>query len=257
MLKSFAVPKIIYHILIALVFLAILPAANAQLVFFTDSPASNQQNWLNAAASNNEQVTSITFDEHPLGILDSDFYLPTHGVEIVSNNLVNQTILFGEGPAQGNIGGQLAGEGLHLASNYLQFLSAGQLLFNFYQPTSGFGFNTVDLWTGGDLTIQAFSGANASGNLLGSQTNIGEGLNFQKNNLFFVGLTAESALGSVLIDFSGHGGDIIGFDDFQLAQQVNPVAEPSSLAFFAFALALFAGMRRSGLAIPSKALAPK
>lgn len=66
------------------------------------------------------------------------------------------------------------------------------------------------------VKIEAFTGPNGTGDLLGSFN--AAGFNFQKNKLYFMGIVStDRNVGSVRITVTGGAGDVLGIDDFLFA----------------------------------------
>jgi len=219
--------------------------ANAGIIFYTSDPTNNSSNWSNDALTNSYEVNSnINFDSHALGSLDSSFYLLSDGVSINSSGISNQAITNGVGPGQGSTGTD-TGEGLHQSSNFLDINNSGVLTLSFSEGAYSAGVTTIDVWSGGDFTINVFSGIDGTGSLLSSVSGVAEGLNFQQNRKFFMGVSTNdlTKFGSIQFDFSGDGGDDIGYDDILFASKRTEVPEPSTLAIFALGMIGLASRR--------------
>lgn len=213
--------------------------ANAGLIFYTSDPANNSTNWTNDVVNSGYQINSnVDFDAHPLGALNSNFYLLSDGISISSTGLDNQTVKNGVGDFQGSQDNLVTGEGVHAQSNYLDINNSGVLTLNFTDGAYAAGIMTFDVWTRGDFTINVFSETNGNGSLLGSVSGVAEGQNFQNFRQFFMGVRTDNltTFGSVQFSFTDDGGDDIGYDDIVFASKISEVPEPSTLAVFALGL---------------------
>lgn len=199
---------------------------------YVDNPQTNSVDWAADVVSLGSLVNSnVNFDTHPLGALQPDWYEASDGVTLTPAGSAGN-ITFGTGPNDGNIDGSNPGEGPHAASNYLPMASSGATLtIDFDTPTYGAGLFTVDKFltaTSPPTTIEAFTGPNGTGTSLGifnSST-----LNFQPNNLYFMGITSSDGdILSVVFTFSGAGtGDSIGVDDIVFASSDGIIPEPKA-----------------------------
>lgn len=220
-------------------------SVSAGVIFFSDDPENNSGNFSSAAFSTGYEINQdIDFEEHVLGNLNGAFYTDSNGVTLTSSTS-NLSVLNNIGPSQGNVTNSIEGEGIYQASNYLNISSQNDFTLNFEDGTYGVGLTTIDLFESGDITLNVFSGQNGTGDLLGSLSGIGEGLNFQSNGTFFIGVQSDDTLlGSVTYSFSGDGGDVIGYDDIvYLVNNTVSVPEPSSSLIALFVLLCF-GIRK-------------
>ena len=229
------------------------PAAmtvEAGLIWFTDQPSSNSVNWKNSVVSAGGTINSnLNFETHAAGALQTNFYSASDGVTFSSHFNFDQ-VRFGVGPGQGGTSGALPGEGTHPRSNYLHVEADGELTISFATPVLGAGFFTIDKFDGSFLWLKAFSEADAGGTLLGQV--LATSRNFQRNNLFFMGVQTDEpvGIGSIQLDFDASG-DVIGLDDFVFATvppqtPPPPVAapEPGSIVLFGVGVLGLAGYRR-------------
>jgi hypothetical protein len=226
------------------VFLGLLVSvmASAGVVGYVNNPTTNSGDFATAVASLGGSLTTITFDTHPLGPLQSAFYSGL-GVTLTGTggftNVVN-----GVGPGQSNLSGTpiSAGEGVHASSNYVGDGGSGGLTVSFGQGVLGVGLFTIDLFnpadqptTRNDVTIQAFSGPGGTGTSLGLFH--AAQFNFQPNGLYFMGVTSSAGdIRSVVFnDLANTSQDIIGLDNLRFAAQAAP--EPSTLLMLSGGLA--------------------
>ena len=144
---------------------------------------------------------------------------------------------------------------LHAASNFLLMSSpstgSDSLIVSFAAPVLGAGLFTIDRFFGtgftNDLVIEAYTGADATGTLLGSFS--GLSANFQTNNLYFMGITSSAAdIGSIrLLRSNDNSGDAIGVDNILFATGTSndgAVPEPASVTLLAAGLAIVGTFRR-------------
>jgi hypothetical protein len=240
--------------------------ASAAITAYVDSPQANSTNWTNAVTGAGGVITNLNFNDLSIGPLTSagtdtwalNSYQASHGVTFAVKGR-NVAIANGVGPADMGIYKQNAGEGTHPASNYMRFPSPGytvvstSITLNFNNPVGAVGFNSIDLcsWSscGPSLTIEAFSGLNATGTSLGSATAFNPAL-FQPSKLYFMGLVSSSNdIGSFQIRGSwqnGYSGDNVGFDDFRVAAVPEP-AEWAMLIAGLFVVGFIARRRNAML----------
>jgi len=226
--------KIVLGVLFGILGLLITPtAAFATVTDFVDNPTSNRADW--TAFVNNlglEINSNVDFDDHPLGALDSDFYLGSDGVTFTTSGDFGP-VTSGVGPGQGNISDPplSPGEGPHPSSHYLLDGSGvSTLTITFDSPVSGVGLDTIDHFNPSQVnfyTIEAFTGPDGTGDSLGLFTS--PNFNFQPNNLFFMGVvsTENNIRSFVLTDTSSSTGDTIGIDDivFTAGEIIEPITE--------------------------------
>ncbi|GAB5406015.1 MAG: hypothetical protein Aurels2KO_42460 [Aureliella sp.] len=201
--------------------------AHAGLTFSTSPGTINSTTWTSNVTSFGGTVdSSVDFDAHPLGALDSTFYNGS-GVTITSS--ISSTVKAGPGPGEINTTNQGAGEGVNGNTNYLEMSGTGSVVLSFDAPVIGVGVFTIDKFTSSTFDIEVFSGANATGTSLGSSGAVGAGTNFQQNRLYFIGVNTDDAstFRSIRITQSVAFTDAIGFDNVRFATVAVP--EPSSL----------------------------
>ena len=142
-------------------------------VFYVNNYQANSSDWRAAAAALGAVVNSnINFETHPVGVFDGDHYRRSDGVSITGTDI--GPVRFGT-VEQGNETSSVGGEGRHADSNYL-FMggvlgpSSSQLTVNFHHgPVVGAGLFTHDYFNFAQtMRLEAFSGVNATGTLLGT-----------------------------------------------------------------------------------------
>jgi len=201
---------------IAGVMLVSVGQVNADLTGYVNNPTGNSVDWTTAANNAGANInTDIDFDTHPTGALQSNFY---SGVTMTSL----EKVVFGAGPWNSNTNASQPGEGPHASSNYLDLdhWDGSSLTLTFDNPVSGVGLFTIDKFSGSSVaTITAYDSSNTS---LGSFS--GTGINFQSNNLFFMGLMSDSQdIKKFVFDSNYGSGDEIGLDNIVYASSVVPV----------------------------------
>ena len=220
---------------------ALTGQAQADLVGYVDNETGNSADWTNGVNGLGGLInTDMDFETHPLGPLDPNHY---SGLGVTLTGVNFNDVIFGAGPGQGNDFTEPLsdGEGLHPASNYLEApATAGSLTISFDAPVLGVGFFTVDLFNPNNVnpvTIEAYDGPNGTGNFLGSYA--GAGFNFQKNNLYFMGVTSSAVdIRSLVFVNPAGAGDRVGIDNIVFATVPSPGLLP------AFAVAGLLGSRR-------------
>lgn len=199
---------------------------------FVSHPTSNSTEFISFATGLGAAIdASVNFDTHPTGPLNGSFYSGI-GVTLSATGDVN-TIVNNAGPNQGNAFSPpiSPGEGPHASSPHI--FDGGEpssLTISFASPVIGVGLTTVDYFNPSGtnpLTIQAFTGPNGTGSLLGSFSSAA--FNFQPNSKYFMGVVSD--LGDirsiVFTDVNNNTGDTIGLDDVLFAVKINspPTAE--------------------------------
>ena len=237
----------------AVILLATAGQVQADFISFTLNPTTNSQDWSSFITGLGGTINSnVNFDAHPTGPLNPNFYLSSDGVTLTPIGDVN-TVQFGAGPGQFNTSDMSPGEGPHPASNFLfDRVNASSLTISFDAPVLGAGLFVIDYFnpgtTNNPLQIEAFTGPNGTGSLLGVASSAG--FNFQANRLYFMGVaSSENDIRSIVFrDVNNASGDEIGLDNIVFAQQsVSAVPEPSSIALLgigAVGIAFFAFARR-------------
>lgn len=228
-----------------------LTTAEAVTLGFVNNPPGNSTDWANSVNSLGGTVNSnVNFDTHGLDALNGAFYSITDGVTLTPTGGVGN-VVFGAGPSQTNVSNNVPGEGVHAASNYLSVGAAvSSLTISFDQGVIGAGLNIIDAFSSPSnplaLQVEAFSGQNGTGASLGLFNNLG--LNFQTNNIYFMGITSDVLFSSLVFrDLTNNSGDIIGIDDIVFATtQLSVVPLPASLPLFGTGLAVMSliGWRR-------------
>ncbi len=244
--------RLIKAIFIAIVVYAVIfsianTRAMAAVQTFAANPTTNSIDWTNAVNNLGASgIDTITFDDHPLGALQSNFYTASKGVTLTAQGDVN-AVLFGTGPANGNTftGPTSNGEGIHTASNYLNDgVGQSALIIDFASAIWGGGLFIIDYFNPADnnaLVLEAYSGVGATGDLLGSTSSAA--FNFQNNKLYFMGIAStEKDIRSLrFIDTTSNTGDFIGIDDITFAipdlddnssNDAESVPVPASLLLF-------------------------
>ena len=211
------------------------------------SPTGNRAAWNAAVLGLGGTVnSSINFDSHPVGVLQPGFY---SGVTLTPTG-DSDTVVFGTGPGQGNTSSTplSAGEGTHLASNFLSDGgNASSLMISFSSGVFGFGLHVIDYFNpsgNNPLTLSVYDGVDGTGNLLGTMSSVA--FNFQPNNMYFMGVTNNVAnIRSVVFsDVNSVTGDTTGIDDLVYAESTT-VPEPTSLVLIASGLAFLVAKRKA------------
>jgi PEP-CTERM motif-containing protein len=236
--------KYIFLVLAAIVFIA--PSAQAGLFSYVSNPTSNSTDWGNKVTSFGSTINSnVNFDTHPTGALQSSFYSLSDGVTLNAVGDVN-SVTFGVGPGQSNTSSPPTspGEGLHPRSNYLSDgSSVSNLTISFATPVFGAGLFVIDYFNpsgnSNPLTIAAYTGANATGTLLGSFNSVS--YNFQRDRLYFMGVASSAGdIGSIrFIDTTSSTGDSTGIDNilFTSGGQGGVIPEPATMSLLGIGLA--------------------
>jgi hypothetical protein len=226
-------------ILAAVLSLAAFNAGAAVIGYGTSSPTGNAAAWSSDVSGLGGTVTTLDFESHPVGTLQSNYY---SGVTLTASGDVN-TVVNGAGPGQGNTsaGPVSSGEGVHPTSNYLNDGgSASALTISFDTAMLGVGLYIIDYFnpsgTNNLLQIEAFDGTDGTGNSLGLFSSVA--YNFQRNNMYFMGVTSsdDNIRSLVFRDVNSNTGDIIGIDDIVYAKSGGTVPEPASLALLGLGL---------------------
>lgn len=219
----------------------------AVLTAYVDNPHTNSVDWANAVTAAGGRIVNLNFDDIPAGPLTLvstgnyilNAYQESRGVSFsVKGNA--PAITNGVGPADSGIYSQNTGEGTHAASNYMSFPAPDffgggpyttSITVNFDSPVGAVGFFSIDLasWTSAEiLTIEAFTGPDASGTSLGTATSFNPAF-FQPRYMYFMGFTTDTnEIGSFQIRGNWQNqyiGDSVGFDDFRFAL----IPEPTML----------------------------
>jgi len=221
--------------------LSAVPETRADVIVFVGNPTGNSIDFRNFVLASGGTINSnVNWSTHPVGPLQNNFYSATEGVTFSTTGPIN-TVMFGPGPGQAGRTPPLSdGEGPHPASNFL-FANAGPpsstLTITFANAILGAGLFTIDLFNpnqGGpsnDLTIQAFTGPDGTGTLLG--TFHAAEFNFQPNNLYFMGIASTDAnIRSIRLNDPATLADEIGIGTILIG---SPVPEPSTLTLLGFA----------------------
>lgn len=233
--------------------------AQAQITSFVSNPQSNSTNWANFVTGFGANINrTINFDTHPVGTLQSDFYLGSAGVTLTGTTGVN-TVLSDEGPGDFGSGGFNTGEGLHSASGYLYSDGTSSLTVSFATKVSGFGLSTIDYYNFNGavpLILSAYSGANGTGQLLGQANSLGN-ISFQQNYLYFMGVATSDgtdSIGSIVFSNPQNGDagtaddDFRGLDNFVFSRVAGSATaaapEPGSMALAVVALPFMGGIIR-------------
>lgn len=226
--------------------IAIASQASAVLTPYVNNPHTNSPDWTNAVTAAGGTISTINFNDIATGALTFvssgnyalNSYQASKGVTFaVKGNA--PAITNGIGPADSGVYSQNTGEGKHPASNFLSFPAAGlgsayttSITINFDNPVAAVGFFSIDLasWTSAEiLTIEAFTGANATGTSLGTATSYNPAF-FQQSYMYFMGVKNNA---NTIKSFQIRGnwqsfyvGDSVGFDDFKFAV----VPEPATMS---------------------------
>lgn len=225
--------------------------AGAVLTGYVSNPQTNSVDWTNAVTVAGGNIDSINFNDISTGVLSLvsagnyalNAYQALEGVTFaVQGNA--PAIAYGAGPGDNSTYQLNPGEGLHPTSNYLSFPPYTEysgsyttsIIMNFDEAVSSVGFYTIGLNNSYNpgitrITIEAFTGVNATGISLGKFTSL-DAHNFNPNNLYFMGLSSSvNEIKSFRISGSWQQafGDNLGFDDFRFAT----IPEPATMSIFA------------------------
>jgi hypothetical protein len=232
------------------VLMVLAGTSQAVTIGFVSNPTGNSADWASYVSSVGATVSgAINFNTHPLGALQNNFYTAANGVTFSSTKPFS--VVYGTGPNQPNTSTTplSAGEGLHAASNYLlDDNSVGNLIMSFSTPVLGAGLFTIDHYNpygNNPLAIQAYSGANGTGTLLGSFDSAA--YNFQPDHKYFMGVASDTAdIGSIVYIHGSVGmNDIVGIDDIQIATGRSSVPDSAcTMLLLGTALSGLATLRR-------------
>lgn len=201
-----------------------LGEAKAATIAYTSNPTSNSIDWATDVTGFGGTVNSnVNFNSHPVGALQSNFYLGSDGVTLTNVGDSN-TVAFGSGPNNGNTFSTplSPGEGPNAPSNYLfDNGDVSSLTISFNAPVLGVGLSIIDYFNpfnDNPLTIEAFTGQNGVGNSLGIFSSVA--FNFQPNNKYFMGLiSTDENIGSLVFrDVNTNTGDTTGIDNIVFAR---------------------------------------
>ncbi len=237
------------HLSLACLLLSAAASASAAVIGYgTSSPTGNAAAWSSAVSGLGGTVSTLDFESHPLGALQSNHYT---GVTLTASGDVN-TVTNGAGPAQGNIFSTplSSGEGAHPASNYLfDGETPSALTISFDSAMLGVGLYIIDYFNpdpgSNPLQIEAFDGINGTGSSLGLFSSVA--YNFQSNNMYFMGVTSsDNNIRSLLFrDVNSSTGDTTGIDNIVYAKSNGgTVPEPGTLALLGLGFAGLAASRR-------------
>ena len=228
-----------FVVYLAVLVMLVVGQVEAVTVGFVNNPIGNSTDWTNFVTGLGGTVNSnVNFNSHPIGALQSNFYLGSDGVTLTASGDVN-TVTSGAGPGQANTGTtpKSTGEGLHPSSNYLSDGgSPSSLTMSFNTPVWGAGLFVIDYfnpYSTNPLTIEGFTGPSGTGTSLGSFSSVA--FNFQKNYMYFMGIgRTEGDIRSVVFtDVTSSTGDVTGIDDIRFASAGSaPIPEPTTLTLF-------------------------
>lgn len=238
-------------IVCAVVLIMAVGQAGAVLTGYVSNPQTNSVDWTNAVTAKGGSIDSINFNDISTGVLSLvsagnyalNAYQASEGVTFaVKGNA--PAITYGVGPGDSSTYQLNPGEGLHPTSNYLSFPPYTEysgsyttsIIMNFNEAVSSVGFYTIGLNNSFNpgitrITIEAFTGINATGTSLGTFTSL-DAHNFNPNNLYFMGLSSSA---NEIMSFRISGswqqafGDNLGFDNFVFAE----VPEPATMSILA------------------------
>lgn len=238
------------HVLGVSLLAATSVASQAAVVGFVNNETGNSTDLMNfiMTQTGNPINTNVDFDAMSTGALDNNFYTATEGVTFSTSGDVN-TIFNGAGPGQGNTFSSplSTGEGAHAASNYLKDgTGVSALTISFDMPVWAAGIFLIDYFNpfgNNPMTIEAYSGIDGTGSLLGSFDSVA--FNFQKNNLYFMGIgsTGGDILSIRLVDTTSNTGDKLGYDNLIFAK-ANAVDTPMSAMLVTMGLIGLCARRR-------------
>lgn len=235
-------------VLAGVVTVSIVGGARAAVIGFVANPTGNFADWTtHLAATGAGTVTVIDFEAHPVGPLNGSFYTG-QGVSMSITAPDFEGVLDVTGvPAGSSDCPCSTGEGPFPLSRALIYNDRVSLIVSFANAVSAFGMLTGDHYdpAGTDpITIEAFTGTDATGTSLGSFQSAP--FNFQLGYSYFMGIASgTNEIRSVRITDALSGtNDGVDLDDFRLAM-VN-VPEPATLSVFGLAVAGLLGLRRRG-----------
>lgn len=220
----------------------IAAAAQAEVNGFVNNAEGNSVDWTNYVLNNNGSIfAGMTFDGHPTGPLQGDFYESLYGVTMTQSGFGN--VETGLGALAGSLDEPLTiGEGQMGSATYLRDdygPGAWELTLTFEEAVFAIGFMTADYFNpfnDNPMTLEIFDGPDGTGNLIGSVDALD--LNFQLNYLYFLGITdSTSSIRSARLSGAGNYSDTVFLDSISFAR----IPGPGTLVCLALGLA---GSRR-------------
>lgn len=184
--------------------------ANASVIGYSNSPATNSADFASGVAANGGTITTLDFEN--LSGYDAHMY---PGVTFqVTPGPVLANGFAGHGSLDGP---NSSGEGLQDGSTHIYAGAAAyQMSIAFDNPVLAAGFFLIDYYNPGNINSGELEAWDADGNRIGSAA--AAGFNFQEDNKYFIGiLSTDANIKSITFGSLGAAGDGVYIDDVKYA----------------------------------------